>query len=142
MLTPAATQARTASWPECVKVPSPSCWKMCRVGEKPAKPIQGTPSEPIGTTASLGFEVSRGSKYDMPWHPTPAPTTAPSGSTVDRLCGHPLQYAAARLTSCSGNGWRLAATSVGSTTSRRVRSCAASNDTSRLDVNSPDDGTI
>ena len=32
----------------------------------------------------------------IPWQPTPPPTSAPTGTTVERLCGQPLQNAGGR----------------------------------------------
>ena len=37
----------------------------------------------------------RASKYMIPWQPTPPPTSAPAGKSVERLCGQPLQKAGA-----------------------------------------------
>jgi hypothetical protein len=47
MFTPAATAARTARLPECVKVPSPMFCTRCRASTNGAIPIQVAPSPPI-----------------------------------------------------------------------------------------------
>src|SRR5918997_891555 len=96
MLVPAATLARMASVPEWLRVPSPRFWMRCGSSTNGERPIQGTPSAPIGVGGSRCMSALRASKYMMPWHPTPPPTRAPAGATVERLWGQPLQYPGAR----------------------------------------------
>src|SRR6266567_2153718 len=101
MSAPAATLARMASVPEWLRVPSPRFWMTCGSATKGDRPIHGTPSAPIGGGGRLFMPWWRASKYMIPWQPTPPPTSAPSGVTVDRLCGHPLQNPGER----AGGGW-------------------------------------
>ena len=91
MSTPAATLARMARVPEWLSVPSPMFWMRCGSSTNGASPIHGTPSAPIGVGGRRFMPTLRASKYMIPWQPTPPPTSAPSGTTVERLCGHPLQ---------------------------------------------------
>ena len=93
MSTPAATLARMARVPEWLRVPSPMFWIRCGSATKGDRPIQGTPSAPMGVGGSFLSPAWRGSKYMIPWQPTPPPTSAPTGATVERLCGQPLQKA-------------------------------------------------
>ncbi len=72
----------------------------------------------------------------IPWQPTPPPTSAPTGTTVERLCGQPLQNAGGRGgTARTGNdalrgaGRLDAARSGSSRVSTEATACASSSPT-------------
>ena len=56
----------------------------------------------------------RASKYMIPWQPTPPPTSAPAGKSVERLCGQPLQNAGARAGTGTGTSGRRVRVAAGS----------------------------
>ena len=91
MLTPAATAARMASDPEWWNVPSPRFWNRCCSDTNGAIPIQLAPSPPIWQSPVMAPTRSAGIKAASAWQPIPAPTSEPSGTTVERLCGQPEQ---------------------------------------------------
>ena len=53
MLTPAATAAWIASWPEWKYVPSPRFWMKCSRSTNCDIPSQGMPSPPIAVTDAM-----------------------------------------------------------------------------------------
>ncbi len=84
---PEATPCRMASSPEWKYVPSPRLMNWCASSVKWAMPCHCAPSPPIW----LKPASFRSIQVTMKWHPMPAPTRDPSGTTVEVLCGHPAQ---------------------------------------------------
>ncbi len=74
----------------------------------------------------------------MAWHPMPPPATAPSGTSVERLCGQPEQKYGVRPTASSGSG---AGSRRGSASSTRPASTRRSGPASAPAVSSPATGT-
>ena len=91
MSTPAATAARMASEPEWKNVPSPRFWTRCWRSTNGAMPIHWAPSLPIAVSPTMSPTRSGSISATIAWQPMPPPTSVPSGTRVDRLCGHPLQ---------------------------------------------------
>ena len=91
MSTPAATAARMASEPEWKNVPSPMfCTRWSR-STNGSMPIHWAPSLPIAVSPAMSPTRSGSIRAIIAWHPMPPPTSVPSGTRVDRLCGQPLQ---------------------------------------------------
>ena len=97
MLTSADTAARIERLPEWKNVPSPMFWNMCGRSGEGARPIHWAPSPPMCEMLTAPRSIHR----TMAWQPTPPPTTEPSGSVVERLCGQPLQKNGLRAVSGS-----------------------------------------
>ena len=102
--------------PEWNSVPSPRFWKRCGRSVNGARPIHSAPSPPIWVMATALRPISAA----IVWQPIPPPATEPSGTSVERLCGHPEQKYGARAGS-SAAGPRPAA---GGRSSRAMRSRA------------------
>ncbi len=138
MFTPLATAARTAAMPEWNRVPSPMFWMRCSSSTNGAIPNHWAPSLPIAVRPTMWPTRSGSINITMLWQPMPAPTSAPSGTFVDELCGQPEQKNGERLTD-SGMSCRCTAGSGVMRLARRgasrVRSRAAMVSASSVPVN-------
>ena len=87
-----------ANCPEWKNVPSPRFWKMWLVSTKSLMPIHWVPSLPMQVRPAMSPTRSGSMSKVMVWQPIPAPTTAPSGTSVLRLWGQPEQKNGERST--------------------------------------------
>ena len=60
------------------------------VGERAPGRSTGAPSPPIWVSPVTALSA-RSEIVTMAWQPMPPPASEPSGTTVERLCGQPLQ---------------------------------------------------
>jgi hypothetical protein len=138
MSTPAAMHACRASWPEWANVPSPTFWKTCPTSVNGAWPIHWLPSPPIWVRPRT-CDSGRWDSVTRAWQPMPPPPIEPSGSTVDRLCGQPLQKYGVRATGVSDSSVRAGAGR--GRTATRPASTARRGESSRSAVTCPSTGT-
>ena len=75
--------------PEWNSVPSPMFWMRCSSSTNGAMPNHCAPSLPIAVRPTMSPTRSGSIISTMLWQPMPAPTSAPSGTLVDVLCGQP-----------------------------------------------------
>ena len=137
MFVPAATAWRTARKPEWASVPSPMFWKRCGSLLNIDAPTHCTPSPPICVVPTARSRVNSA----MPWQPIPPPATDPSGTTVDRLCGHPEQkYGVRGGTSSAATAMRDRAAGGGARDRRGARAGAAAQRRRRSTSSTPPDG--